>query len=59
MAETLRDARGGGEMAQDTGEIIDIQELYRRRGEKVLEAARAEKPDEGGQLVEFKHEGKE
>lgn len=48
MAETLRDARGGGEMAQDTGEIIDIQELYRRRGEKVLEAARAEKPDEGG-----------
>lgn len=48
MAETLRDARSGGEMAQDTGEIIDIQELYRRRGEKVLEAARAEKPDEGG-----------
>lgn len=59
MAETLRGARSGGEMAQDTGEIIDIQELYRRRGEKVLEAARAEKPDEGGQLVEFKHEGKE
>ena len=54
MAETLRDARSGGEMAQNTGEIIDIQELYRRRGEKVLEAARAEKPDEEGQLVEFK-----
>ncbi len=49
MAETLRDARRSGE----TGEIIDIEELYRQRGKKILEAARAEKPDEGGQLVEF------
>lgn len=54
MAEALRDLRS--EKAQKTGELIDIEELYRRRGEKALAAARAEKPDEGGQLVEFRRD---
>lgn len=58
MAETFRNLQEGGEAAQNAGEIIDIQELYRRRGEKVLEAARAEDPN-GGKVVEFRHENKE
>jgi len=57
MAETLKNLQNGREAAQNTGEVVDIQELYRRRGEKALEAARAEGLN--GQATESRHENKE
>lgn len=51
MAEALKNSR---EAAQGAGELVNIEELYRRRGEKALEVARREEPNGGGRMVEFK-----
>ncbi len=46
MAETLKNP-------QNTGELVNLEEIYRQRGKKILEAAQAEESNRGGQLVDF------